>query len=112
MYHQHIWLLVMRQFLLPFGQAVIVVMLRQGRDKFRFAPSGEIAFYVGTTETANGGSLIYISSRSKHLIIFIRRDLRPLKLEPLTAPMIPPVSTYIINERERILPWSYHRILD
>jgi hypothetical protein len=75
-------------------------MLRQGRDKFRFAPSGEIAFYVGTTETANGGSLVYIPSRSKHLI-FIRRDLRPVELEPLTAPMIPPVSTYIINEGER-----------
>jgi hypothetical protein len=86
-----------RQFLLPFGQAVIVVMLRQGRDKFRFAPSGEIGFYVGTTETANGGSLVYIPSRSKHLI-FIRRDLRPVELEPLIAPMIPPVSTYIINE--------------
>jgi hypothetical protein len=49
-----------RQFLFPFGHAVVCVQLDQERNKFRFSPTGEFGYAVGSGDTANGTTLVFI----------------------------------------------------
>jgi hypothetical protein len=53
-----------RQFLFPFGQPVVCVQLNQEREKFRFSPTGEFGYAVGTSDTASGATLILFPGRS------------------------------------------------
>ena len=55
------------------------------RQSFKFDPSGELGFVVGSTGSANGASLVYFPGKSTHMG-FPRVDLQPLKLAsvPLT----------------------------
>ncbi len=74
-----------RQFLYPFGQAVVVVRLKQeGRDPFKFSTPGEIGFVVAITESRNGSMQLFIPSRSRTRV-YIRRDVRPIQFSSLTS---------------------------
>lgn len=55
------------------------------RNTFKFEPSGELGFVVGSTGSANGASLVYFPGKSTHMG-FPRVDLQSLKLAsvPLT----------------------------
>lgn len=69
-----------RQFLFPFGQPVVCVNLKQEK-KFKFASLGEFGFIVGIVDSPNGGVLAFLPGRSGNRI-YIRRDVRPIRLSP------------------------------
>jgi hypothetical protein len=86
-----------RQFLYPFGQAVVVVRLKQeGRDPFKFSTPGEIGFVVAITESGNGSMQLYIPSRSRTRVYF-RRDVRPIQFSSLTPAARAPMGEFIEN---------------
>jgi hypothetical protein len=67
------------RFQFPFGAPVSSRTLETRAHPFKFAPSGELGYVVGNTESINGASLVFFPGKSTTQV-FPRVDLQLLKL--------------------------------
>jgi hypothetical protein len=78
-----------RRFKFYFGEPVISVILRAQESSFTFSSRGELGYVVGSLDSLNGATLLYIPSKS-NTRLYQRLDVRRVKIEEIKSNQVTP----------------------